>query len=206
MVCIICGIERSICSVGVCWVCATEPPKTAEEKMRLARERARLVPIHKKKEYQAKAKERHRKRLVADPLYREKLRARSREKYRKDPRKAIDYMKQYHRDHPEVSRNKHLKKRFGLTPQRYEAILKSQGGVCAICKGPETRATNGKTAPRGGKGYRLSVDHCHRVGVVRGLLCMRCNVGLGNFMDDPERLMAAYEYLIGKVALALKKA
>jgi len=42
---------------------------------------------------------------------------------------------------------------------------------------------------------RLAVDHDHKNGEVRGLLCHRCNVGLGNFQDNPELLLKAYKYL-----------
>ena len=62
-------------------------------------------------------------------------------------------------------------KRFGLTPELYDAILKKQGGKCALCGGDETVMNNG--VPK-----RLSVDHDHERNVVRGLLCMACNTGL----------------------------
>lgn len=58
-----------------------------------------------------------------------------------------------------------------------------QCGRCAICATPVTRE-------RG-----LQVDHCHKSGDVRGLLCAACNLGLGQFRDDPKLLQAAIEYL-----------
>lgn len=76
-----------------------------------------------------------------------------------------------------------LRRDFGLELGRYDEMLEEQDGRCAICR----REPNGK---------RLHVDHCHTTGVVRGLLCYTCNVGLGNFNDDPDRLQVAIEYLL----------
>jgi len=72
--------------------------------------------------------------------------------------------------------------RYGITRDDYESMFVAQGGKCAICKKSSTKA--------------LAVDHCHQTEVVRGLLCRSCNVGLGNFKDDPELLSAAREYLV----------
>lgn len=84
----------------------------------------------------------------------------------------------------ERSRWKHLTAKYGVTRERYEAMLVAQGGRCAICAGSEP----------GGKG-KWHVDHNHATGAVRGLLCLRCNAGLGLFGDDTERLAAAIAYL-----------
>ena len=70
-----------------------------------------------------------------------------------------------------------------VTDAEYEALLEAQGGVCRICRGPEIA------------GRSLAVDHDHLSGRVRGLLCGRCNLGLGTFKDDPALLAAAIEYL-----------
>lgn len=73
--------------------------------------------------------------------------------------------------------------RYGLTVERYDAMLAEQGGVCAIC---HEKCKSGR---------RLSVDHEHDTGRVRGLLCGNCNQGLGRFRDSPELFMAALKYL-----------
>lgn len=71
---------------------------------------------------------------------------------------------------------------YGLTRDELRALL-AQHDVCAICG----------TADWGKKGP--CVDHCHETGVVRGILCGRCNTGLGQFGDDPKRLLSAVSYL-----------
>jgi hypothetical protein len=81
-----------------------------------------------------------------------------------------------------------LTRKYGITLGEYEALLESQGGVCAICGEPELAANQYGPLP-------LAVDHCHGSGAVRGLLCSGCNTGLGKFRDDPELLRAASRYL-----------
>lgn len=76
-------------------------------------------------------------------------------------------------------------RRYGLTEQDYEVLLKQQNYCCAVCADTQEEAG----------GHLLSVDHCHKTGVVRGLLCPRCNAGLGQFRDNPDFLKAAIKYL-----------
>jgi hypothetical protein len=72
---------------------------------------------------------------------------------------------------------------YGITLEQYEEMLAAQNGVCAICKlAPET-------------GKRLAVDHCHDSGAVRGLLCIPCNLVLGNAKENREVLEEAIRYL-----------
>jgi hypothetical protein len=80
---------------------------------------------------------------------------------------------------PEKARAIALKTRYGLTPDLEAEILAKQGGVCALCR--EDRP--------------LVVDHCHKTGVVRGLLCNRCNCGLGHLGDTAEGLEKALAYV-----------
>lgn len=90
--------------------------------------------------------------------------------------------------HPDLHRahtRKNSLKKYGLTPESFDALLSSQGGVCAICK-------EGLIL-----GRDTHVDHDHKTGVVRGVLCSGCNVGLGAFRDDPSRLREAAKYIEG---------
>lgn len=73
---------------------------------------------------------------------------------------------------------------YGITAEQFASLLEAQDGRCAICR---TDTPNGK----GG----WHVDHCHDSDKIRGLLCHYCNVGLGNFRDDPALVRAAAEYL-----------
>jgi hypothetical protein len=96
----------------------------------------------------------------------------------------------YRDRNPKVSKNGHLRRKYGITIEVYEQMLKSQGGVCKICKNPETEVDKKR-----GKLKDLAVDHCHTTGKVRGLLCGRCNKALGKFNDDPVLLRSAVSYL-----------
>lgn len=77
------------------------------------------------------------------------------------------------------------KKKYGISIEDYDRMSDEQNHVCAICGQPQNRANTS----------RLSVDHNHETGSVRGLLCHLCNSGLGAFQDDPQILTSAIEYL-----------
>lgn len=83
-----------------------------------------------------------------------------------------------------------MRRHYGIGLADYEAMAKAQGFVCAICKHPET-SVDRKTM----KVRRLSIDHDHDTGTVRGLLCSGCNNGLGSFKDDLDNVEAAVAYL-----------
>tara|TARA_R100000951_G_scaffold90032_1_gene78172 strand:+ start:17625 stop:18179 length:555 start_codon:yes stop_codon:yes gene_type:complete len=82
-------------------------------------------------------------------------------------------------------------RRYGMTEDDYDTIHDSQGGVCKICKRPETA----KDKHNKGEVKRLAVDHCHEENHVRGLLCTNCNSALGKFKDDTAALQRAIDYL-----------
>jgi hypothetical protein len=76
-------------------------------------------------------------------------------------------------------RTYHLSRRYGITGEEADHLLRLQNGLCAICQ----------LAPAS------HVDHDHATGAVRQLLCFNCNGGLGQFKDDPEALRAAADYI-----------
>lgn len=98
------------------------------------------------------------------------------------------------RDDPEYkaknarrARRKRLEQ-YGITDEEYESLFAQQDGRCAICGSRDAGAWGGL----------LPVDHDHQTGKVRGLLCNHCNSGLGQFRDDPDRLLAAAAYLLSQ--------
>lgn len=101
-------------------------------------------------------------------------------------RKNTEPKKLYHRGRKSV-----LKTRYGLTIAEYEAMIEAQGNGCAICQEPikDWKTGDGLNA-RG-----ACVDHDHESGAVRGILCVKCNSGLGQFRDDVSLLACAIVYL-----------
>ena len=79
--------------------------------------------------------------------------------------------------------SKKLWNKYRLRMETFEKMMEEQNQVCAICKNP---CKNNE---------RLSVDHCHNTGAVRGLLCNNCNTGIGMLNDDPDLVRRAFEYL-----------
>ena len=119
----------------------------------------------------------------------------------------VEYLKQWRKDNPEkvkeqnrrsakkrreaayYQKNKdvifenYLRRTYGIGLEKYNSLLSEQSGVCAICK---NECVSGK---------KLAVDHDHYTGEVRGLLCCKCNRGLGNFGDNIDLLKSAVLYL-----------
>ena len=87
----------------------------------------------------------------------------------------------------------HLKRKYGVTLEHYQALLDAQGGGCKICGDKYDRQWKDGRTQR----VPLCVDHDHKTGVVRGLLCNHCNVGLALFKEQPDRLAKAIKYLGG---------
>jgi hypothetical protein len=128
------------------------------------------------------------------------FRAQAAARYRADPERVKSRVRRWQQENPqrvretraayiadgrksENDRRSYLKRKFGITPEQYAEMLAAQGGVCALCSRP----------PR--NDISLHVDHDHRTGAIRKLLCFRCNNALGDLYDDPELLRAAADYL-----------
>lgn len=122
----------------------------------------------------------------------ERLQAYDRERLATDPkRRAANIAKsKEHRAAPgykerRVEHNlKNVLKKLGMTREEYDAKLDEQGGKCAICR---TSLDTGR---------RPAIDHCHETGKVRGLLCIRCNSGIGHLRDSVDLVFAAAAYLL----------
>jgi Recombination endonuclease VII len=93
-----------------------------------------------------------------------------------------------------LARMDELKKKYGLTPEEFQAMYDAQNGCCKICKEPLSAGKGGSV-----------VDHCHTTERVRGLLCNGCNSGIGWFREDIDRLYAAIDYLAKDSNNALRR-
>jgi hypothetical protein len=86
-------------------------------------------------------------------------------------------------------RNKRLERVYGLSNEKYIEMFDEQHGLCAIC-GEEQQGVT-----KEGNTRFLCVDHCHKTGKVRQLLCVKCNTGIGQLNDDTGIMMKAIAYL-----------
>lgn len=98
-----------------------------------------------------------------------------------DP-KQIKYIKAWRIANPDKIKDYRLKRSYNMSLEEYREIYLIQKERCAICK-----AFMGK--------HQLAVDHNHKTGDIRGLLCNNCNNGLGRFKDNPQLLENAIKYL-----------
>lgn len=157
--------------------------KNAEKELQRGRDYRQSVSEHTDKreiyntymrEWREKNKDRintaNRSRRASDMEYAERVRLADRQRYKKDP---------------DSHRDVRLKSTYGITLTDYLAMYDNQKGKCAICD---------VHCPDHGKNG-LMVDHCHKGGHVRKLLCTHCNTGIGQFRDNAQFLDKAIEYL-----------
>lgn len=143
------------------------------------------------------------KRLAASLQTRQENVVKSREWRRNNREKVAEWRREDYKNNPEKYKAwaaAHIEKngaydgdmraarRFKISLEEYYSMIDSQGNRCAVCKEYETRVINGKFC-------RLCVDHDHKTGKIRGLLCHDCNTALGKFEDNVERIRSAIEYL-----------
>lgn len=83
------------------------------------------------------------------------------------------------------SRKAHLKRKFNITLEDYNQLSEAQNNLCKICNKPELSTRN----------KVLCVDHCHKTGKIRGLLCSTCNRAIGLLGENKENLLKAIKYL-----------
>lgn len=106
----------------------------------------------------------------------------------KDRQEYLKYHKEYTAKNKErkrpIKQRSSLMYKFNITMEMYEQMLMDQDFRCGICKKHMSEFTR-----------RFAVDHCHETGKIRGLLCMKCNIGLGNLGDTEKSLEQAMAYL-----------
>lgn len=141
------------------------------------------------KEYYKKWYEKNKERVkVRAKKYREEnkdnIKERRKSRTAKQVKKTKKYQKEYRKINPSKFKYGTLKFNYGITKEEYDSMLVNQDYKCAICK--IDRCTTGRS---------MSVDHCHKTNKIRGLLCHKCNLGLGHFKDNIELLLIAIEYL-----------
>jgi len=90
----------------------------------------------------------------------------------------------------QLRNTKEVCRRLHTTPDHYYKMLEKQDNKCAICNLEETRKSR-----TDGKICALAIDHCHKTGKIRALLCHGCNTGIGKFNDNIDLLKAAIKYL-----------
>ncbi len=139
----------------------------------------------KKKWYDAHSIELQQKRREFRATNREQLKAWKKNWELANPEKvaAARAVRRVRRKRQELAAS--LRHRYQFSVADYEALLAQQGGKCAICS----------TVRGSDQGHRLYLDHDHKTGRVRGLLCKRCNSALGYMADDSDRLRRAAQYL-----------
>jgi hypothetical protein len=103
--------------------------------------------------------------------YKDQIKSRNRNWYRKNER---------------ADRDRVLRRKYGITIEQYEHMVKLQGNKCAICE---------KEHNENGVMSRLPIDHCHKTGKIRGLLCNNCNRAIGLLQDNPAIVAKALLYL-----------
>lgn len=162
-------------------------PDERREYMRQYMAKRRLDPVHVEKNRQASYKWRAANREKGNALakaWRDRNPDRVKELNRQWHAANVGHRAEYNRDYyRRAKRSMHLNKKFGLTEDQYDTMLIAQNNHCATCLEPD----------RSNK--RLAVDHCHKTGKIRGLLCANCNRGIGLFEDDPELMQKAIDYL-----------
>ena len=143
------------------------------------------------------AKEASRKWYIENPdevrEYSKKYRAENADKVRESNKKY--YIKnadkirasslKYYFENADKFRDYSLRKKYGIGHEEYLELLEKQGGKCKVCGSTETDKNN----------KHFSVDHCHDTKKVRGLLCNKCNRGIGLLKDNPDLLRTAAKYI-----------
>jgi len=151
--------------------------------------RARQRTPEENREYMREYYEANRERWTEyrrDPANRERRNRLRRERYANDAEHREKIKAAVRAEDPARKRDNRMRRQFGIGAAEYDALLARQGGGCAICGAALAPSRTGRSH---------HIDHCHKTGAVRGILCSECNLGLGKFRDDLDLLQRAVDYL-----------
>lgn len=107
----------------------------------------------------------------------------------KDRNKYLSTQRSYYQNDKESYKWRNIKNIYGLTKEDFFDLLEKQNIKCALCE-DSFKSLNQN---------HLHIDHCHETNKIRGLLCMKCNVGLGMLGDNEEGLTKALAYVKGEL-------
>lgn len=105
--------------------------------------------------------------------------------FQKNKTKVLANVREYYQKNKDKWRASSFKRKFNITLEDYNNLAIQQNHVCAICKSIQKHSNN----------EHLFVDHCHKTGKVRGLLCHKCNTAIGLMNDDPQLFEKAILYV-----------
>ncbi len=165
-ICSKCGVKKAIDGFGFA-------------RPRVRRSNCKKCQVIYNREYRKKNKSKARQWAINRIEKNKTYRANNREK-----RNA--YLKMWGKRNPKKKRGQKYRHRYGIDIEDYNDILKKQKDRCAICGTKELNRKNAKF---------FAVDHCHKTGVVRGLLCYSCNALLGKAKDNIDIFLSAIKYL-----------
>ena len=115
----------------------------------------------------------------------DKVKAANAARYAADVEKGRAYAVAYREANVDKLKCSRLQRNLGITLVERDQMIEDQQGLCLICS----------SAFESMPSKHIHIDHCHETGKVRGVLCHYCNIGIGNFRDDPTMLRAAADYL-----------
>lgn len=123
---------------------------------------------------------------LSDPVCRAEYNKLYRERNRKNlVEKAKKHWHSVQKFRTDENRELRSKRRYGVTKKDFDELFKRQNGQCKLCR------ENLKAGTKS-----VHIDHCHKTKNVRGILCARCNLGIGRFGDNIDGMMEAVRYLI----------
>ena len=190
--CTKCSIEKPLTEFGKrknskdglynwCKKCATEASLLhyRTEKGRETNKRAAANYKLKNEEKIKQYMEEYRK-IKYTPEYKEQQRQKNKLRYKNN----LEKYKQYRESRKNQIRENSLKNNFGINLEEYNNMLEKQNHCCDICGLHKSNFIR-----------HLAVDHCHSTGKIRGLLCVNCNLAIGNFRDDITLIKKAINYI-----------